>query len=354
MSRMQRRRGFHVPVFLALLGIVAGLAVFIVALPLTAQSPEPSADSPGPLADSAAHADALAIYDADGDGAIDVDEFLKAVDDHLAGRIDKAQARRVMELHLGGTLADIAAGAVALSADKDWARIACHWLGCGPLVPTATPTDTPVPGPPYSPTPTDTPTDTPTEEPTEEPTVPPTVPPTAQPPGPPTHTPTSTPIPTPTPLDDPCDYYDSNKNGQIDKSEVQTAIAHHKAGNLNRSSMLLVIACYLNSPKPPPPAPSPTNTPVTPTATPTPTHTPSPTPTPPLKHQADHTVKWEKDSSGISNIYLNDDSKIIEAVNDWNANIDDLFICPALQPIDSPTVVDELRRQQSRRLHCQN
>ena len=160
MSRSQKRRGFQVPALLVPFAVVAGLVIFVAVLPLMAQSPDPSAESVGPLAESEAHSAARALYDADGDGAIDVDEFLAAVRDHLEGRIDKATARLVMELHIGGSLAYGAAG-----TEKEWARIACIYIGC-PIYPTLTPT--PLPTATHTPTPTNTvvaplpPADTPT------------------------------------------------------------------------------------------------------------------------------------------------------------------------------------------------
>ena len=113
--------------------------------------------------------------------------------------------------------------------------------------PTATPTATatrvpPPPPPPPPPTATSTPTPTATNTPTATATrVPPPPPPPSPPPPPPTPTATNTPTPTATTL---LDRYDADEDGQIDLSEISTAVDDYFNGQLTLAEVSAVIDLY--------------------------------------------------------------------------------------------------------------
>ena len=107
------------------------------------------------------------------------------------------------------------------------------------LTPTPTATSTPTPTPTPTPTVTPSPTPTPTATATRVP------PPPPPPPPPPTLTPTptatSTPTPTPTTL---LDRYDADEDGQIDLSEISTAVDDYFNGQLTLAEVSAVIDLY--------------------------------------------------------------------------------------------------------------
>ena len=104
------------------------------------------------------------------------------------------------------------------------------------LTPTPTATSTPTPTPTPTPTVTPSPTPTPTATATRVPPPPPP-PPTLTP----TPTATSTPTPTPTTL---LDRYDADEDGQIDLSEISTAVDDYFNGQLTLAEVSAVIDLY--------------------------------------------------------------------------------------------------------------
>ena len=214
------------------LALALALALGLFALIATSLAAAESTETPDTETQ-----DPLELYDENDNGVIDADEVIAAAVDHLAGRIDRDLASRVMDLYVAasgqvtgqsrpaacveydhnnnGVIDQAEAQAAAddyeagiIDRDKAIQVIACYFDDA------PSPTPTPVP-----------PTATPT-------------------PVPPTPTPTPVP-PTPTPTPDPLDLYDENENGVIDADELISAVSDYLAGRIDRALALRVFRLYL-------------------------------------------------------------------------------------------------------------
>ena len=174
-----------------LVAVVLGLMFLAIAIPVGAQS---EGDE-----------DPLELYDSNDNGVIDADELIRAVDDHLEGRIDSDLLRRVYDLYLlenslatgqsGDSWPDacdthdtnndgIIDGTEVLAVTNDYlfnpnttitpeealAVVRCYFDGLPTPTPTPTATPTPTPTPAAAPTHTPTPTASPTPTRTSAPT----------------------------------------------------------------------------------------------------------------------------------------------------------------------------------------